>query len=179
LESKEMKTFKQKMGVLALCLLTGGGILAISVTAAWAHCQIPCGIYGDQMRFDMLAEDITTIEKSMNQIIELSSDPGKNANQLIRWVTNKDYHGDKFADTILEYFLQQRISPADAKDKAAWDSYTHKLVLCHQMLVEAMKAKQTTDLDHVANLRNLLDDFHDAYFTEEEHEHLKEHHKDS
>ncbi|MDY6953871.1 MAG: superoxide dismutase [Ni], partial [Thermodesulfobacteriota bacterium] len=38
------------------------------VSYASAHCEIPCGIYDDQMRIDMIAEHITTIEKSMKQI---------------------------------------------------------------------------------------------------------------
>lgn len=31
---------------------------------ASAHCEIPCGIYDDQMRVNMIGEHITTIEKS-------------------------------------------------------------------------------------------------------------------
>ena len=37
-------------------------------TKSFAHCQIPCGIYDDKMRFTMMAEHVTTIEKSMNQM---------------------------------------------------------------------------------------------------------------
>ena len=33
-----------------------------------AHCEIPCGIYGDEGRFALLLENATTIEKSMNEI---------------------------------------------------------------------------------------------------------------
>ena len=31
--------------------------------AALAHCQIPCGIYGDKLRIDLMMEDAATIEK--------------------------------------------------------------------------------------------------------------------
>ena len=53
-------------------------MIVVLVTANFlqAHCQIPCGIYGDIMRIDMLREHITTIEKSMTQINELSKDSG-------------------------------------------------------------------------------------------------------
>ena len=42
-------------------------------THAWAHCEIPCGIYDDHMRIHMIEEHITTIEKSMQQIVVLVS----------------------------------------------------------------------------------------------------------
>ena len=43
-------------------------VVAILASIAYSHCQIPCGIYNDQMRFDTIAEHITTIEKSMKLI---------------------------------------------------------------------------------------------------------------
>ena len=36
---------------------------------AFPHCQVPCGIYGDEMRFEMMDEDIDTIEKSMKKSV--------------------------------------------------------------------------------------------------------------
>ena len=47
-------------------------LLVLSANLAYSHCQIPCGIYGDYTRIDLLREHIATIEKSMNQINELS-----------------------------------------------------------------------------------------------------------
>ena len=29
------------------------------------HCQVPCGIYGDQNRFEQMLEDQSTIEKAV------------------------------------------------------------------------------------------------------------------
>ena len=142
----------------------------------FAHCQIPCGIYSDEMRFQMIEEDITTIEKSMQQIVELSGQSSINFNQLVRWITNKDEHAQKIQDVVNAYFLTQRIKPVDETDKQAYEEYAHKLALLHQMLFYAMKAKQTTDPDNVTKLRALLSEFHDAYFGPEEKEHLKEHH---
>jgi nickel superoxide dismutase len=43
--------------------------------------------------------------------------------------------------------------------------------LLHQMLVYAMRAKQTTDLANVEKMRSLLQDFHTAYFGKEEAKH--------
>ena len=40
----------------------------VLATGALAHCEIPCGIYGDEARFGAIQENITTIEKSMTQL---------------------------------------------------------------------------------------------------------------
>ena len=136
------------------------GALALPVLC---HCQVPCGIYDDPMRFDMIAEHITTIEKSMNEIDRLSAEGDKNYNQIVRWVANKDHHADELADIVSYYFLAQRVKPVAAGDAGHAD-YLNKLELLHNMLVHAMKAKQTTDLAHITELRSLRADFYKAYF---------------
>lgn len=130
---------------------------------AMAHCQIPCGIYDDDLRAKLLAEDVTTIEKSMKQIAELSAQEKPDYNQIVRWVQNKEDHVDKLNEIVTYYFMAQRIKPADAKDKEAYAAYVRQVTLLHRMLVEAMKAKQTTDLAHVKELRSLLEEFTRAY----------------
>jgi len=136
-------------------------VLAMS-SQAFGHCEIPCGIYDDQMRIEMLREHITTIEKSMKTIGHLQKDPGENANQLIRWVVNKEDHADKFQHIVSQYFMTQRIAP-DA------DKYAEKVGLLHKMLVYSMKCKQTTDLGHVEKLRSLVDQFETLYFEKGAH----------
>lgn len=128
------------------------------------HCQIPCGIYNDEMRFTMMKEHLLTIEKSMKQIIELSEQPDKNANQIVRWVMNKEQHVDEFAHIVTHYFLSQRIKLVDEKDSTSFKDYLIKLSMLHKMLVYAMKSKQTTDVSNVEKLRSLVQDFHAAYF---------------
>ena len=148
-------------------LCAGFLFLALSaffVPKIFSHCQIPCGIYDDEMRFTALAEHMTTIEKSMKQIAELSEDGAHNANQIVRWVNNKEKHADELSDIVTYYFMAQRVKPADKDDAQAFKDYTKKLVLLHHMLVSSMKAKQTTDLSHVENLRTALADFRVAYF---------------
>ncbi|NIA15285.1 MAG: superoxide dismutase [Nitrospiraceae bacterium] len=142
-----------------ICLATIAGVCG----NAGAHCQIPCGIYDDDVRFTLLSENIATIEKSMRLITELSAEAGENANQIVRWTINKENHADAFAEIITKYFLQQRIKPVAKDDKEAYAAYTEKVVLCHQMLVATMKAKQTTDQEHVDKLRALLAEFEEAY----------------
>ncbi|MBN1465203.1 superoxide dismutase [candidate division KSB1 bacterium] len=146
-------------------------------TVAFAHCEIPCGIYTDKMRFEMWEEQIATVEKSMKQIVELSKAGEKNYNQIVRWVVNKDEHADDIREIAVQYFLAQRIVPvADPTDQAAVEKYNKSLEVLHHIIVHAMKAKQTTDLQHVDKLRELVKQFYKLYFNEEMQEHLEEHH---
>lgn len=145
--------------------------LAVCLTAALAlagsarsHCEIPCGIYDDRVRITLLKEDITTIEKSMDQIVALSAEADKNFNQLVRWITNKEEHADKLMEIVTQYFMTQRMKPADTSQPAEFDKYQKSLGLLHQMLVSAMKCKQTTDRTHTAKLRELVDRFAELYF---------------
>ncbi len=151
-----------------------GAVCASAVvfaSIAYSHCQIPCGIYNDPARFDLIAENITTIEKSMNQIIELSKNDKPDMNQIVRWVQNKENHADDTSHIITYYFMAQRLKPADKADTNAYNNYLKKLTLLHKMLVSSMKAKQTTDLSHVKELRALLAEFKDVYLGKSTHEH--------
>jgi nickel superoxide dismutase len=135
---------------------------------AFAHCEIPCGIYDDEARLDEIAEHITTIEKSMNQIIALSKEDSLNYNQLVRWINNKENHANELQHIVTQYFMTQRVKPIDKDDAKPRKAYAKKLTLLHRVLIYAMKAKQTTDLDNVEKLRSLLADFRSAYFGQAE-----------
>ena len=139
-------------------------VLTWSASDTRAHCEIPCGIYDDSMRFDMLSEHITTIEKSMNKITELSAAGDKNYNQLVRWVVNKENHADQFMEIVTQYFLTQRIKPTAADTGEDYDSYVKQLTYFHEMLVYAMKCKQTVDKGHIEKLRQLVSNSRDLYF---------------
>jgi len=132
-------------------------IAAAALTSAMAHCEVPCGIYDDQARTDMIAEHITTIEKAMKQITALSGQSPVNYNQAVRWVMTKEEHATKIQTIVSQYFLTQRIK-SDAAD------YDKKLAALHQMLVAAMKCKQTTDPNNVEVLKGKLKEFEVLYF---------------
>ena len=147
-------------------------VMLFAAGPAFAHCQIPCGIYDDELRFNLLEEHITTIEKSMKvinesmeQFADHESDAGTHVNQIVRWVVNKENHADAFSELVVEYFLTQRIKPLEGgEDAKAQAAYVKKLTLLHEMKVYAMKAKQTTDLAHVEKLKSLVAQFRTAYF---------------
>ena len=138
--------------------------LVLFQSMAFSHCEIPCGIYNDEMRIQMIAEHITTIEKAMKQVQELSKENPKNFNQIVRWIVNKEKHAEEIQHIVSQYFLTQRIKVPDENDESAQASYTKKISLCHSLLVYAMKTKQTTDLIHTEKLKSLLHDFEHAYF---------------
>ena len=138
-------------------------LLVFSSVSVFGHCEIPCGIYGDEERFKAIAEDLKTIEKSMIQIQSLALDPNNHMNQLVRWVNNKEKHADHIRDTVAQYFLAQRIKVPAAGDAAAEEVYSQKLSLLHKMVVSAMKCKQTVDTENVKNLHKYLDQFQKLY----------------
>ncbi len=144
-------------------------IVAAASSGVFAHCQIPCGIYGDETRFALLEEHVTTIEKSMNQIQTLSKEQEPNYNQIVRWVVNKEAHADKLTEIVTFYFMAQRVKPADPTDRAAQSKYLREVTTLHQMIVFAMKAKQTTDLEHCAKLRELIKRFKASYLGQHAH----------
>jgi nickel superoxide dismutase len=129
----------------------------------WAHCEIPCGIYGDKGRFQTMEEHIATIEKSIDQINKLSTEGTMNYNQIVRWVNNKEKHATELQHIVSQYFLTQRVKPVEAKETEAFKNYQQKLTLLHKMIVYAMKTKQSLDPANVAELRNLLSSFHSEY----------------
>ena len=139
-----------------------GAALLFSTASAWGHCEIPCGIYGDDLRFSLIEENLTTVEKSMKMIDELAGDPG-NANQVARWVANKEKHADDIREIVTQYFLTQRIKIPAEGDAAAHEAYSQKVVLLHQMMVYAMKCKQTTDAANVEKLHALAHEFKALY----------------
>lgn len=130
---------------------------------SFAHCEIPCGIYGDEMRFEMIKEHITTIEKSVQMILELAKEAEENNNQIVRWVINKEEHANHIQEIVSQYFLTQRVKVADMKNRDAYQKYVKQVVLLHQMLVYAMKTKQSVDLSNVERLRTLLEEFEGVY----------------
>lgn len=153
-----MKSFKRIfLSIILIAALSG-------TTKTFAHCEIPCGIYDDSLRIALLYEHITTVEKSMKLIKELSEADDKDFNQLTRWVMNKEEHAAKIQEIVSQYYLHQRIKIKDPSDEAAYKKYVKQLTLLHEILVYAMKAKQTTDTVFIDKLRETVHAFEHAYF---------------
>ena len=149
-----MKNLKKTLSAYAV----SGILLALTMlTMVSAHCEIPCGIYDDQLRTKLIAEHTATIEKSMKEIIALSSEKPVNYNQLVRWISNKEHHATEIQQIVSQYFMTQRIKPDQV-------TYQQSLQTLHELMIVAMKCKQTTDLSHIDSLRSLLQKFESLYF---------------
>jgi nickel superoxide dismutase len=146
-------------------------ILFVSVSKiSFGHCEVPCGIYHDEIRIAMFYEHLITIEKAMTQIEELGSAESVNYNQLIRWTTTKDEHATKIQQEVTQYFITQRLKLPESTEGEAYEKYVKQLTLLHSMIVYAMKCKQTTDPSFVEKSREALAQFEELYF-EGKHRH--------
>jgi len=130
------------------------------------HCEVPCGIFADSLRIDLIREHITTIEKASTQIAELSNQDQVNYNQIVRWVMNKEKHAEEIQHIVSQYFLHQRIKPVNGKNKKASKKYSAQLEHLHHILVYAMKSKQGIDMGNLDKLSKAVTAFEESYFHE-------------
>jgi len=129
---------------------------------AWAHCQVPCGIYDDHMRVQGMLEDAATVEKAVTMMNELAGKTDvQSQNQMVRWVVNKEEHAQKVIETISNYFLTQRV-------KTSQKDYVDRLKLHHAVILAAMKAKQNSDLASAKELRASIAAL-EAFYPEHKH----------
>ena len=138
-----------------------------------AHCQVPCGIYNDAARIIQIQEDFSTIQKAMTKIKELSQQQDATSmNQLTRWIITKEDHASKIQKVVSEYFLTQRIKTKT--ESSEFDTYVKQTTTLHQILVSAMKCKQTVDLGHVDEGLNQIKTFINLYFDTHGKDHIKQ-----
>ena len=140
---------------LIASLVVLAGTIGITVgyhRTAWAHCQVPCGIYDDPARIASLLEDARTINKAMAQINGLAAknDP-QSLNQLSRWVNTKEAHASHVIAVVAEYFLTQKVKGVDA-GADGYPQYLEKLAMHHRVMRAAMKTKQSVDVAHADKL---------------------------
>jgi nickel superoxide dismutase len=153
-------------------IITTALILCLSSGNARAHCEIPCGVYGDGARFDMILEHAQTIEKSMRAINDLSATEKTDHHSIARWTINKEEHAQLIQDIAAQYFLTQRVkAPATDADTSLHTEYQTHLKLLHAIMTKAMKTKQTTDIEQVEDLKDLTEEYKIHYFKEHGHDH--------
>lgn len=154
--------------LFSACLI--GGVVATEpnnnepakTTKAAPHCEVPCGVYADQRRFEEMLEDTQTIAKaiaSVNEITEgMQGGPpnAKNINQMIRWVNTKENHATNTQQIVAQYFLTQRIKPDNER-------YEDQLKAAHAVMVAAMKCKQDANAETADNLKLAIGQLYKAY----------------
>ena len=122
---------------------------------AFAHCQVPCGIYDDSGRIKAMKENVATITKAMASI-QKPADTPQALNQHVRWINTKEDHATKIITTVSEYFLTQKLKdvPSDSSD---YQKYLEALALHHKVMRLAMKTKQSTDDKTAKDLAHAVD----------------------
>ncbi len=107
-----------------------------------AHCQMPCGIYHDDMEYDRIDQYVETMYKAMSVLNTSKFSDTKERNEFMRWVMQKEKASDEAAHMIMHYFLQQKILPGG-------DDTIKKLIAAHNLLYYTVCIKQTVDLKFV------------------------------
>ena len=137
-------------------------VLLVSASTVQAHCEVPCGIYADQRRFEEILEDQTTIAKAITEINKLAGkDDALSRNQFVRWVNTKESHATNIQRIVSQYFLAQRIKPG--KDDAGKKAYVRNLIAAHAVIQKAMKCKQTVDPASAEAIKEAVLNFYRAY----------------
>lgn len=109
---------------------------------AEAHCQMPCGIYHDDMVYDQIDQFVETVYKGISVLNESKFSTPKERNEFVRWVEEKEKCCNEAAQLITIYFLQQKIKPGES------DTMT-RLTSAHKLLFMLVAIKQNTDLEFV------------------------------
>ena len=136
--------------VALVCLTTWSARVA-------AHCQVPCGIYDDGGRIQMLLEDTRTIQKATASIEQLASKTdAQSRNQLTRWVITKEQHASHIITTVAEYFLTQKVKVVAAGENGH-DAYLSHLADHHAVMAAAMRTKQKVSADAVSELQKAIE----------------------
>lgn len=157
-----------KKAIIIISAVLFSTVLTKTVTA---HCEVPCGIYDDKLRIELIKEHIQTIEKAIVQISEIQASESINYNQLVRWINTKEKHAELIQEIAEQYFLTQRVKFAEPDDQDKYKTYIEQLTYLHQLIVYSMKAKQSTDLKNIDNLKNSLSHFEVVYFGKDAHLH--------
>ena len=130
-----------------------------TVAAPIPHCEVPCGIYSDQMRFEMMLEDAETIAKGIDFVkanVGTGAVSPDTVNQTVRWVNTKENHATNIQHIASQYFLTQRIKPDNER-------YMDQLKAAHTVMVAAMKCKQAADPATAVTLKKAIYDLYRAY----------------
>lgn len=135
---------------LSTCLMVGSSLSA--------HCQMPCGIYHDDMVFDQIDQYVETMYKECNILNNNKFANVHDRLEFTRWVINGENMTDDIAcDIFLKYFLQQKIKPGESDTP-------QKVAIIHKLLFLMVQIKQTCDtkvvLEFGEEWENLKDLFH-------------------
>ncbi len=114
-----------------------------------AHCQMPCGIYHDDMVYDQLDQYVETMYKAVSVLEDSKFSTARERGEFVRWINQKEIQSDDAARLILTYFLQQKIKPGEADTAKRLES-------AHKLLFMIVGIKQNVD-------KHFVEDFNDEW----------------
>lgn len=114
-----------------------------------AHCQMPCGIYHDDMVFDQIDQYIETMVKGVSVLNENKFNNLQERNEFVRWIMQKENASNETADLITTFFLQQKIKPGE-------EDTPKRVLSAHKLLFLLVQIKQTADF-------KVLNDFYEEW----------------
>jgi len=132
------------LAALALCL--------VSVEKLEAHCQMPCGIYNDDMIYDYIDQYIKTMYKGVSVMNNSKFSNPQERNEFIRWVIEKEKKSDEIAAMITQYFLQQKI-------KGGEPDTAKRLASAHNLLCTLVTIKQHSSTEFIEEFSKEWDKF--------------------
>ncbi len=154
---------KKQIRLAAAGLLIPAMLMTLAPQKTQAHCQLPCGIYSDNVRVVLMLEDVETLDKAVAMMTELVAKKDlQSQSQFSRWVTNKESHAQQIIETISNYFLTQRVSPSQ-------EDYVDRLKAHHAVIVNAMKVKQNSEKKYVDTLKESVTALLKYYPAEHKH----------
>jgi nickel superoxide dismutase len=135
-----------------MILASAGAIPAMSL----AHCEVPCGIYDDNMMVRKMLLDAETIKKASAQIGLLSQSlDAASLNTISRWVLVKEEHSKDLQHVNAWYFMTQRVKMVP-EGSPGHDDYLKRLAAHHRISVAAMKAAQSLAPDVQTELQDAI-----------------------
>lgn len=107
-------------------------------TQLHAHCQMPCGVYHDDMVYDQIDQYAETMFKAVNVLTHSKFQTVEEKNEFMRWIYQKEVQSNAAAELICTYFLMQKIKPGETDT-------VKRLVSAHKLLFLIVGIKQNVD----------------------------------
>lgn len=111
-----------------------------------AHCQMPCGIYHDDMIYDQIDQYVETMFKAIHELEENKFATPSERSQFVRWVMVKEKESDETARLLTTYFLQQKVKPDEPET-------AKRLAIIQKLLFLTVQIKQHIDIRCVKNFQ--------------------------
>ena len=137
------------MKIIKKIIFTSLALAFCSHSQLTAHCQMPCGIYHDDMVFDQVDQYIETMAKGVSVLTANKGVTIQERNEFTRWVIEKDEASDEIANVLVTFFLQQKIKPNE-------DDTVKRITSVHKLLFYIVTIKQTVDMKY-------LNDFYEEW----------------